>query len=672
MEFGFETRCELAQWVKISGVIRSSFKVALWCLVLALWFAVGQNRDTRELLRLHGRAALAPRSFDFRFPFDNSPRVDLQMSDAEEELDWPRLRALVEANPRDATLLATAVRRDAVGFRSSSNRVGPLVGPYPNWSVQLGYNYPASPVGAPGPGVPAPPPAFAPIPTLPPSDVARFLGLVRRGQALEPQNTFWDWMEMAALVNTGRERELDAIARRAARKSVFDDHISEALRARIALFKRQKAGFAPGVTVEAYASQLLPHLSPIRTTTQFLAQRVMGLRLQHRDDEALSLGMDCLRLARMIRLQATTPITSHVGKRCEQIIIRNARVPLGKPPRFLSKSPLAALAANRATLLFLARARSSPNAVEIATEWSRIARWNVASSPYLFGGLVTRRTLLGVGWTTRAAAFIAASLPAALLMWALFALVSRIAPTKVAPVSPRLAMWGAALGSAFVAACVVFDWFIANTGFGLESWAVLWQSLLFGVRLPWGGVTLLLLWLALWPRPRVFAPAPKRRIEDWEQPLLDTVPFQLLDRLNGALRWFARTVVPLIFGMAFIGWACALFLVWPEEIPARLPLGSAKELFYLSLSLVVLPALWVGLRELQTWHRTRKLRLSPLLFAARGRSLLGGYLLVALLLLPVLLWAQSRFERDFNREFAPIERGQMISAMQKMRGLPMQ
>ncbi len=252
--------------------------------------------------------------------------------------------------------------------------------------------------------------------------------------------------------------------------------------------------------------------------------------------------------------------------------------------------------------------------------------------------------MTGVGWTTRAASSFTTSLPVAVLVWLAFVLCGRIGRPADIPVSPRLIAWGAGLGMLFFAAFLVFECVLLRRDFPEpENWIVLFPSLLRISRLAWGGVVLWLLWIALWTRPRAKIPlsTSKRRIEDWEMPLLETLPFRAMDWGWNTLKWGTKTLLPPVFGMLCVGGACLTLLGWPDDRGME-PLWDAQHPFFLAVSLAVLPTFWVWAREGWHWSGTRQRLRAPQIFVARARLLLGGYVLVALLLLPVSIWVQSR------------------------------
>ncbi len=665
MEQRIEARCELAQSVKISGVLRRLFlplPLISGLFVVALWAMVALNPGARRVAWQQVRTTLAPSPRDEETPtLPPNASVALQMADATIRRDTNVMRALVEAHPNDAALLGVFVRQDHVLPNFFNSRSGPLLSRHDNWSVQIAPN-----TTAPS-GMAPPPPRY---------DMAQFQKLVARGQRLEPNNTYWDWMEMVALCVQGREREIDAVAHRAARKTLFDDHTLDEAHARTVYEERVLSSSPPTARLIGFMGLPLRHYSPISTVNSFLAQRVMGLRLEKRDALALALGMDSMRLGRLIRLQATNVNLSELGARCEQRAIQSAGVPLlrrlRRPP---SATPVKILASDSESLLFLAK--QSPGAArEIATEWKRLAGWKGGTFYATAGGLIAPRTLLGLGAMTQAALYLEVSLPVALVAWLILSWLSRRTRREgTLLVSPRLTLWGAGLGFfALVAVLIPLTGnmrpFVTHSD-ELWSWAFISSTFLLGSRFSWGAATLFLLWIALWRRASPRAPQTPRRIEDWEQSLAQSLPFRFIDWTWNVLKWGTRTFVPLAIGLCALGTASVSLLFWPD-IDRGNALWNALAWLFLGLSLGVLPGLWVWLREARGWEQTRRRTGAPQLFVARARSFIGGFLVAALLVLPILLFAQSRFERDFNAQFAPIEEGQMLAAIQKMRGLPMQ
>ncbi len=656
------------RWLIFMRRFFSGWRLGITAYLLVLWSWVWLGSDSRVVLQQHLRAATVPRNFDYSVDLPPMQSLEWQMANAQEIGDDEQLRALVEANPRNPVVLAIYLRRNHVLPRSNGGSNGPLDSSFPDWSVRI---RDANTV------LPGSPEFVAPQPRL---DLHEYLKLARRGQQLEPQNTYFDWMEMTALVALGRPRELDAVARRAARKTVFDDHGTDELRARIAYFPRQKPLFEPAAKVSAFSGLLLPHLSPIRNVTRSLAQRVMGLRLQKRDDEALALGINTMRVARLMRLQSSSPLPSQVGLVCEAIAMRSARVPLGAHLKYNFQSPVSALASDPGSLLFLANGRSPATAREIAGEWAQLRRWNVLSSSNLFADLVKMDTIEGVDWTTRAASYLAVSLPVCGLVWFVLTALS-LWRREAKPVAdaPRAGLWGAFLGLGLLGAFGGFEWIVralalrsnpppgsfCGTGMVWREEILFSQnSLLAATPFIWGAVALLLAmgaWRAAFAAHRTTG---KTRREPRPKPTVavsSTLPIDVLwSGVSGiwkGAKWLLRLMLPVI-----VAAVAAAPLAWPgsdKAVLASIQNGLAVALF------VALWFVFVWLGEVVTFARSRRRVHAPALFLVRWRGLLGGFLTATLCVLPWLLVAQTHFTRDFNREFAPVEAGQMVTVMVK-------
>ncbi|BCM91778.1 hypothetical protein IAD21_03653 [Abditibacteriota bacterium] len=634
---------------------------------MLLWSAVGFDREAREVARQQLHNAIVPYSRNIRYESLNANRADELLILA--TFKDKRISPLVERFPDDITLLAIYVRgNDALNCH---RRLGPSFSDYLEWSVKIS-----------GGNVPGAPSASTDIeedlknrPS--PHDTANVLHFIVRGQKLEPQNTFWDWMEMAALLAAGRENELPRVLNNAARKSYWDDHVVAEMHASSSWNQRENSLFAPAAKTQSYSWIPLRHLSHLRNVVRALAQQVMGLRLQKRDDEALQLGLQAMRLARMVRLEANTPITSLVGTACERIILREARVPLGKRTRLPFPSPASALGKTSESLLFLANQRSSIAAREISSEWTRLNGWRMDSLTDLFGGLVSRSTLERVGWTTRVASYIMMALPFALAVWLVSGIIGKCWNIK----SSVSSWWGSLGGGLLLTGFLAFDWVVRERalqenapGSFCDVDCVVPEELLFPTRsfleahgLAWSGVTLLLGMFAFY---LAFAPYRNRTARKHQAREIETQDLHPIGILWSGIKWIWR-------GQGRLWSFLAPILVLALALVPAVGLASSSDsnnfvlnFVALLLALTVWPAA-VGVRQIAIFLRIRQRTNAPARFIGIWHTAVGNFISVALLILPLLLWGQSRFERDFNRQFAPIERGQMVAAIQKMRGIPM-
>jgi hypothetical protein len=133
---------------------------------------------------------------------------------------------LFKSHPGNALLLV-----EALGNAPASN--GRVAGP---WEDQGGWDMAAmqQPTNS-GLAMVPPPPGLGPVPSLYPSsdlplnylnsaDIALGLKLARRGQKLEPNNTFFDWMLMHFLFAARYDDEAVQVLRHASHKTGFDMH----------------------------------------------------------------------------------------------------------------------------------------------------------------------------------------------------------------------------------------------------------------------------------------------------------------------------------------------------------------------------------------------------------------------------------------------------------------
>ena len=67
------------------------------------------------------------------------------------------------------------------------------------------------------------------------------LFLADRGQRLEPQNSFFDWMKLAALIALHRDDEAIRVLHAASNKRGYDSHLRDQISATVATYQRIRA-----------------------------------------------------------------------------------------------------------------------------------------------------------------------------------------------------------------------------------------------------------------------------------------------------------------------------------------------------------------------------------------------------------------------------------------------
>lgn len=613
--------------------------------------------------------------------FRASPHAppDLQSLPIEE------LEKLRAQNPRDATILAATLARHPVFFLHSTR--GPLQSPQIAWSVADGQPIENPLAGNPlsdGPPVdPAPAPNFA-----------QFLQWARLGQQLEPQNAHFDALEMLGLCKANRFEEIAPILRRAARKIEFSEHSDVHLRRAIESYRREGRISEPTAKTLAYSALQLPFESRQRELARSIAQIVMGLRLQKRDAQALAVGMDALRLFRLKRLRSQTSLSSQVACACEAIILTSTRVPLGGRRTTRLTNAVAVLASDPRSLLWLANSQKRPDlAAQISLEWKRISAWRVAGATDFFGGLVERSVYENIGWSQKAARYFAFCLPVTAILWVLsgwigFAKRIKVETHRFLPIWG--AMWGCgivfgALATELVARTNALAAFVPGTFCGagfvspMEILLVGWNDFSGVPRVILGAIPLVFLLLALvCTKPQAQS---KKKIA-----------FPLFwwrdddSKATDSIGWLWQSVKRLglwILQIAFwISPAC--LLVWPESaepsevwwfwIQPEKPLESwigfwAREIGLLSLIFLVSPALILKIRGVQQRLKGCAPGISTAHFAAFFHRLSGGFLVAVCVYFLLAVSFQATWTQVFNDQFAPIENGKMVAAMQLARGV---
>lgn len=141
-----------------------------------------------------------------------------------------------------------------------------------------------------------------------PEMIREGLHLVRRGQVLEPDNAFFDWMEIRFLLVQRRDREALELLVKAANKSRYDEHLRAAMKAQLADYE----GVRPLLPDERIGTQwgvLLPELAVYRHMWGTLQWRIDQLEQHGRHEEAIALGAALRRLCMMQMHAAPLEIT---------------------------------------------------------------------------------------------------------------------------------------------------------------------------------------------------------------------------------------------------------------------------------------------------------------------------------------------------------------------------
>jgi len=122
----------------------------------------------------------------------------------------------------------------------------------------------------------------------------------RRGQQLEPENVFFDWMLMRELINSGREEEALKVLDRAASKQHYNNHARDLIASRFAaysLVRRLTIEEKGAVAFDANSSMQVPR-SPL---PQLVMVRARHARQQGKHQQALEYYGKLMRLYATMR-----------------------------------------------------------------------------------------------------------------------------------------------------------------------------------------------------------------------------------------------------------------------------------------------------------------------------------------------------------------------------------
>lgn len=122
--------------------------------------------------------------------------------------------------------------------------------------------------------------------------------LVRRGQSLEPDNAFFDWMEIHLLLVQRRDREALELLQRAVHKPVYNEHIGEVMAVQITSWEERRPLF-PDERIVAVSAVTFPDWSLGHHMRRLLLWRVSQLEEAGRHDEAIAVGRALRRLSIM-------------------------------------------------------------------------------------------------------------------------------------------------------------------------------------------------------------------------------------------------------------------------------------------------------------------------------------------------------------------------------------
>ena len=592
-------------------------------------------------------------------------------------------QAAAQDFPNDKTLLALRLRYDQVlrfneTWENQTRQDGPLLAGWPDWSVRLrNPNYawanvavPSSPLGAP----PAPPIHFSP-PKPDETGWLNFLAAAQRGQKLEPDNAFWDWMTLQALCELKRDAQFRAVLLGCASKKRYHDFFEEQNRSH-AQWRRENGFLGARERWNFWNSQQHNYLTSDDNApaTRLAAQMVMGLRLQNQPQRALKLGLASLHLARLRRLQAATPNLSRMAKEDEQMALTFARIDAGIDTGILngnfrsspfSRPAVGDLVGYAPSLAELAKQQKQPVlARRLLAEWDECANWRLGSA----SALLNQKTLSGIAWWPRLALFVGVSL---LFFGGLFAVFGRKNDVFSLAEIGRGLVW-ALVG--WILALLGLLSLMQSNGLASLFWDF-WEERQLHNLIPQ---------MAIFPSALVFLGAAlTARFRQWkrnraahsEKPLLQMMSWGLEPMRDWRpLVWlFVRaSVIFAALSACLLSWTAPL---WLDALKTALDADlfdsierQINPIFGLILTAWILffSLIFVfGALCLKPEAKLARREMRVLIVNFAAGAFIGGSWLA---LLFFVLWNGA--ETQFAREFAPFERGQIVKILATKAGLP--
>lgn len=270
--------------------------LALW----GLWFIVPTTRDAA---RAGWQSVWSPPDAMTPFqPASGTSRDALVVRASGANDKGKSFEKLGQQFPGDASICAGQLLLSVSQLKLGRTRqAGPACNPDPNWSVKL------SPVERPSPRL-----------------LKSWFAATARGAKLEPQNTFFDWMQILGLLAARRDDEVWAVLKAARFKTGFDDHANASALASVREGRRQNSAMSPLAQVSISFAALFPHFAAMRQATREMSENAYGLRLRHTargDRQALEGMRDLVLLARTMRFGSKVFIGSLVGQAMEDIAL---------------------------------------------------------------------------------------------------------------------------------------------------------------------------------------------------------------------------------------------------------------------------------------------------------------------------------------------------------------
>jgi len=537
------------------------------------------------------------------------------------------LDALISRFPNDATLLALRLEE---GSRKLN------IARYDNPGYNINWPGPSAiPDGYGKPSAPA--------------EWDAYLALANRGAALEPDNTFFDWMRMAALYALHRDPEAIRVLNQTSRKTGFDGHARDVI---FALFRAygHARRLAPAEQKYLAESSLNDYfMSQLRDVTRCTTPAVIRARMAGDNHTALTDSYDLFHLGHLVRLKSYTLMGPLVAISLETITITEVELPqkAGSALHFPKIYSTQSMVAATSNLAGFALAMKRPDiAAEVAADWKGNRVWltPLAGKAIMYNPTLPLEDIAAT--QERWGRLLLHTLPLVILLWAL-----SIAGAKrwrfedaAAAATPRQGVLAGGLVLLTLAAGdAAFAWRVGRDEFIFPDYARSPNLYTLAPLLVMGcvGGTFVILSFA---RARRWQWRHKSRGKWWPG-VKDVVrnPSRLHElNLTPLLRLTAQCTLWLALAFAF-GFFCA-----DSEVK---PGGNAQTLFFGSNLIPCLIWLVFLTGAIARWIRLPDRRRALALILLNLRQLSAGYLLAALLLYPVTALLILPVDQEFTAAY---------------------
>jgi len=493
--------------------------------------------------------------------------------------------------------------------------------------------------------------------TSPVREWSNFLVLAQRGGSLEPNNTFFDWMKMAALFALRRDAEAFKVLDQDAAKTGFNDHEQDQVQNLVRVYSEVRP-LSPWEQICLSTSPTNWAYGQYEYLTDCITGQVVSYRNQGQHARAVKTAYDLMKLTALMKYQSSGTYGMWVGIRLENMAFKR----VGYAPKSARLSNLSAADARFANLATYALSVGRPDIARFAkAERANILRWIAVPIPLRQERPCQHPAFLA-GVQERWGRLLLATLPASLVLWFLSAFWTRRAGA-LGELAGTPFRKGAVAGFLFVALLASTDaaigWHSYNVDLGVV-WAVTVSQLIWitpGLVAGFIGWAFILMSLV--------------NARKWQQQDAEGIPWKVavkaslppqtrLPELN--LRPLMGLIVRGTMWMLAIGYFA--WLCWADVDNSN---DYSAFLYQYNGPIFLLFGTGVLLTAILRWWRLPNRRGALTVAALTLRQLTAGYLLAALLIYPVTALLAIPVDLRFDREYqAYLQVGEAATIRQEL------